>query len=47
MNEFDDERTLVAQWCIDSETGQRVLIDSKTGQVIITQEELDNESKRV
>ena len=29
-----DESTLDATWCWDSETGERCLIDNKTGQVI-------------
>jgi hypothetical protein len=30
------EVTMDAQWCWDSETGKRVLIDRKTGQILYT-----------
>lgn len=33
--EFDPEKTLDAIWCQDSTTGERVLIDRQTNQVIM------------
>lgn len=33
--QFDPEQTLDAVWCQDSETGERVLIDRQTNQVIM------------
>lgn len=35
---FDPEETLDAVWCYDSETGHRMLLDKRTGQVIAIQE---------
>ncbi len=32
---FDPEKTLDAVWCVDSETGERCLIDRKTSQIIV------------
>lgn len=32
---FDPEKTLDAVWCVDSETGERVLIDRETNQIIM------------
>lgn len=33
--QLDQEETLDAQWCTDSDTGERVLIDRKTNQIIM------------
>lgn len=29
-----EDNTLVAQWCVDSETGEKILIDTHTWQII-------------
>lgn len=31
----DDDKTLFAQWCVDSETGVQCLIDKLTNKVIM------------
>lgn len=31
---IDCEKTLRAQWCVDSETSEQVLLDLETGKVI-------------
>lgn len=35
---FDPEKTLDAVWCVDSETGEEVLMDRKTNQEIMRRE---------
>lgn len=35
---MDMNETLDAVWCIDSETGHKVLMDRKTNKVIMTEE---------
>lgn len=39
MSEMDE--TMDAVWCVDSETGKKVLIDRKTNKVITTGEQLE------
>lgn len=36
-----DDTTLVAQWCWDSETGEEVLINCRTNQIIMTRRQLN------
>lgn len=40
-----DETTLEAMWCWDNETGEEILINIKTGQVICTKNELEEKDK--
>jgi hypothetical protein len=41
-----DDTTLLARWCIDSETSREYLINLKTGEIIMSREELNgNHSK--
>lgn len=40
-NAFDPEKTIDATWCVDSETGERYLLDNKTGQVIATGDQVN------
>lgn len=32
-------------WCVDSETGERYLIDTKTGQIIATEEKFNGNQR--
>jgi hypothetical protein len=34
MEQFNSDITLMAQWCVDSETGRRVLVDSHSGIIL-------------
>lgn len=36
---IDPEKTLNAQWCVDSESGHEFLLDLKTGQVLAEKNE--------
>jgi hypothetical protein len=38
---FDSEEPIDAVWCQDSETGEKVLLDRKTGQVIMREGDRD------
>jgi hypothetical protein len=43
MTTHDFDETIQAIWCIDSETGNRMLINLKTGQVITPIKSLEGE----
>lgn len=39
-DEFCGDKTVEAQWCYDSETGERVLIDIRTNKVLAYEHEI-------
>lgn len=44
MTLYDPEETLEAQWCWDAETGQKYLLNLRTGQVITPPPTLEEDS---
>lgn len=41
-----EDTTIDAVWCWDSETGEKVLLDRRTGQVIMTERYLNGDGTK-